>query len=334
MVRRSILCAAMMVSAAAAAAQPTAAPLAQPAAPATTATAIAELNATAAERRVIQLGAQRSALAKRYQDELAEIDSLKKQRPSWRRDRELRDNMSSSLETANQLTATTRELATAQQNFVIARRAYLAAVENELMSGPNARRRTALDRVRRVLGPQIGGPPRRIVLPDLEIDLLADPEELDQRAAELRATEDELARQATGLAAHAKDLEHLAQLRKQHDRAGDLFSRDDDQPHRTTMRKPNDSGPPPDDIGHSPVSPVSPVSPSSSSSFDFVPLVLGDVLDASTLSTFAAAERSGDPAQRAIAARKAHDAVAKRVDEVRKRRADIEARARLLRSAP
>ena len=334
MVRGLLLCVVMMASAAVAAAQPPVTLSGQLSAPATTATATAEVSATLAERRVVQLSAQRSALAKRYQDELAEIDSLKKQRPSWRRDRELRDNLSSSLETANQLTATTRELAKAQQNFVIARRAYLTAVENELMSGPNPRRRIALDRVRRVLGPQTGGAPRRIVLPDLEIDLLADPEELDQRAAELRATEDELAREATGLAAHAKDLEHLAQLRKQHDRAGDLFNRDDDQPHRATMRKPNDSGPPPEDPAHSPVSPGSPVSPTSSSSFDYVPLVLGDVLDASTLSTFAAAERSGDPAQRAVAARRAHDAVARRVDEVRKRRADIEARARLLRSAP
>jgi hypothetical protein len=64
-----------------------------------------------------------------------------------------------------------------------------------------------------------------------------------------------------------------------------------------------------------------------------VPIVLADVIDASTISTFAAAERSGDPAQRAVAARAAHDAVARRIDQVRRLRGDIELRAKKLRAA-
>jgi hypothetical protein len=289
------------------------------------------MSAAAAERRAAQLSSQREALAKRYQDELDALDRLKKQRASWRRDRDLQSSMSSSAETANQLTGTTRELEKAQQRLTVARRTYAAAIDAELAGTPSAARRTALERAKRRLGPQPGDMPRRIVLPDLNIDPLADPEELDQRAAELRASEDELGRQAAGLDAQARELEKLAQLRKQHDRAGDLFSRDDDQPHRNPARKAGDGGA--DDPGGWDASRLPTAGPGSLTSFEtYVPVVLADVIDATTMSSFAAAERSGDPAQRAEAARKAHDAVAKRVDQVRKKRAEIEARARLLRS--
>jgi hypothetical protein len=285
----------------------------------------------AAERQVLRLTSQRALLAKRYQDELDAIDRLKKQRASWRRDRDLRDSLSSSLETANQLTATTRELENAQLSLTAARRAYAGAIETELAGKPVATRRAALERAKRVLGPQLNDAPRRIVLPDLEIDPLADPEELDQRAAELRASEDELNRQAAGLDAQATELEHLAQLRKQHDRAGDLFTRDDDQPHRNPARKSGDgtaTDPAVWDASRLPTAGLG----SSPSPQSYVPVVLADVIDASTINMFAAAERSGDPAQRAEAARMAHDAVARRVDQLRKKRAELEARAKLLRA--
>lgn len=296
-----------------------------------TATDVAATTTQAAEQRVAQLAARRAALARRYQDELDAIDRLKKQRASWRRDRDLRDSMSSSLETANQLTATTRELETAQQHLTVARRTYAVAIDGELATHLTPSRRTALERARRSLGPQLGEAPRRIVLPDLDIDPLADPEELDQRAAELRASEEELAHQAAGLDAQARQLEHLAQLRKQHERAGDLFNRDDDQPHRSPARKPDgasdDAGSPGWDYTRLPT-----VGPGGSSTLEtYVPVVLADVIDASTMNTFAAAERSGDPAQRAEAARKAHDAVVRRIDQLRKKRGEIEARAKRLR---
>jgi len=294
----------------------------------------AELSAKVAERRVAQLALYRGQLAKRYQDQLNAIDRLKKQRASWRLDRELRESMSSSLETANQLTASTRELDAARQHLVNARRTYLIAIDGELGTGPVPARRQALERARRALVPQLRDVPHRIVLPDLDVDLLADPEELDQHAAELRATEGELAREVAGLEAQAVALDHLAQLRKQHDRAGDLFNRDDDQPHRNTVRKTDGNE---DTTGtggqwDNPHSPSTPPGVTPISAENYVPIVLADVIDASTISTFAAAERSGDPAQRAAAAHKAHDAVAKRIDQVRKKRAEIEARARQLRA--
>ena len=267
----------------------------------------AESTTKIAERRVAQLTVHRAVLAKRYKDELDQIDRLKNQRASWRRDRELRNSLSDSLETANQLSAATRELEKAKIELASARRSYLTAIDAELSAGTAPGRAQQLAQAKAQLAPQVKDAPRRIVIPDFNVDPLADPEELDQRAAEL---------------------DHLTLLRKQHDRAGDLFSRDDDEPHRSTAR-PSEGGTPPDDTpgGGKPGGTLPP-------NFEnFVPIVLSDVIDASTINSVAAAQRSGDPAQRAAAAHQAYDAVARRLDEVRNHRLEIEARSRRLRSS-
>jgi hypothetical protein len=295
----------------------------EPALPTTTTDALAAA-ARAAERIVERYGVRQRQLGKQYQDELEAIDRLKNQRPSWRRDRELRDSLSASLETANQLSTATRDLEHARIDLARKRRAYLDAIDAELSTGGAMVRAIQLKRARALLAPQVKDAPRHIVLPDLEVDPLADPEELDQRSAELRESEDELTHQLAALAAQAAELDRLAQLRKQHDRAGDLVTRDDDLPHRGAAHKVTDAT---DEVtqGNTPASP--PVAPDS-----YVPIVLSEVIDASTMSSLAAAQHSGDPAQRAEAARRAHDLVARRLDEVRKRRAEIEARAHALRS--
>src|SRR5690348_10154716 len=81
----------------------------------TAATNGAELVASGAEQQVAHLAARRAELKQRYEDEVAEIDRLKKQRASWRRDRDLRDSLSASLETSKQLDAATREVDVAQR---------------------------------------------------------------------------------------------------------------------------------------------------------------------------------------------------------------------------
>jgi len=63
-----------------------------------------------------------------------------------------------------------------------------------------------------------------------------------------------------------------------------------------------------------------------------VSIALADVIDATMVSSFAAAQRSDDLAQRAEAARRTHAAVARRLDELRRKRAEFEARAEQLRS--
>jgi len=303
--------------------------------PSTDLTAVTDNAATTAkdaEYRVARLAMNRAELAQRYQDELDAIDRLKKQRASWHHDRELRDSLSNSADTANQLGAVTHELEKASANLASARRAYLAAIEAERNAGPVPPRAKQLDRARGMLGQQVKDAPRRIVLPDLEVDPLADPEELDQRAAELRASEDELHRQLAGLAAQAADLDRLAALRKQHDRASELVNRDDDQPLRNTTHRASDGSEEGTSGGGNHVS-MTPGAPPVT--FDnYVTVVLADVVDASTIRSFAEAQLSGDPTQRAEAARKAHEAVAKRLEQVRKRRTEIEARSRQLRSKP
>lgn len=300
----------------------------QPSPPAAV-TATTETTVKTAEQRVARLAVKREALAKRYQDELEQIDRLKNQRASWRRDRELRDSLSESLETANQLSAATRELGQARTELESARRAYLAAIDAELGAGVPPARAQQLTRARAQLAPQIKGVPRRIVIPDFEVDPLADPEELEQRAAELRASEEDLGRQLAALKTQATELDHLALLRKQHERAGDLFNRDDDEPHHSTARSGTEPGTAPDD-GSGAGKPSA--SGGGAGNFEsFVPIVLADVINASTLLSLEAAQRSGDPGQRADAARRAGDEVARRIGEIHKRRLEIEARARQLR---
>jgi hypothetical protein len=293
-------------------------------------TTMTETTVKTAEQRVARLAVQHETLAKRYQGQLEQIDRLKNQRASWRRDRELRDSLSESLETANQLSSATRELGQARAELESARRAYLAAIDAELAAGAAPARAQLLVGARAQLIPQLRDVPRRIVIPDFEVDPLADPEELEQRAAELRASEEDLGGQLAGLKAQAAEFDHLALLRKQHERAGDVFSRDDDEPHHNTARPAAESGTGPEDGGGA-------GKPSASGGVtgnfeSFVPIVLADVINASTILSLEAAQRSGDPGQRADAAHRAGDEVARRISEVRKRRLEIEARARQLRA--
>src|ERR1041384_5691148 len=282
----------------------------------TAATNGAEMVANAAEQEVARRAARRAELKQRYEDEVAEIDRLKKQRASWRRDRDLRDSLSASLETSKRLDTATREVDVAQRTLVNARRAYLTAIDAELKAGaPQPSRSQLLERAKLLLASQLRDVPHRILIPDLRIDPLADPEELLQHANELRASELELGRQIDELATQAIDLERAAQLRKQHERQGDLVNRYDDQPHRNSSRG-DSSAEGPGVAGVSDPSSMPNVPPTAPSSFEtYVPTVLADVIDASTINNFTAAQLSGDPAQRAQAARKAHDAVAQRSEE-------------------
>jgi hypothetical protein len=60
-------------------------------------------------------------------------------------------------------------------------------------------------------------------------------------------------------------------------------------------------------------------------------VALGEVIDRTTIDGLVRASRSGDPKQRAEAAKQARDAVARRLEQLQKKRREIEARARQLR---
>ena len=311
-------------------------------------TAKAQADARVLDQRIAALGGQRATLAKKYEDELKAVDRLKKQRASWRRDRELRDRLADANETAGQLAATSAELTRAQTALAAARRTLLAKIDAELSAGATGPRAHDLATWRAQLVPHAAPRPiHRIVIPDTAIDPLADPEELDQAAAALRDSEAELSRQVKGLEKQAQDLEDVAKLRKAHERADLLAHRDDDSPHRTqtpsTSRTAGadalgDSGSAPEAGSPDPTGggggggggggATTGGGPSASSFESDATLILADVIDPSTIEQLTKAQRSGDPAQRALAAKHARDAVAARLDQLRKKRLQIEAEAK------
>lgn len=254
------------------------------------------------QRHVVQLVAQRVEINQRYRTELDTIDRLKRQRPSLWRDRELRDSLSSSLDTANQLSAVDRETKQVNLKLLSVRRAYLDAIDAELAGGPEPARVQQLLIERAPLARQFAVPARRFLMPDLEIDPLADPEEIDQRVIELRASEAELDR-LLGLIDH--ELERV--VRK--DRAGDEVGEDVQR----------EVAPP----GHT---------ASLGALLDgFAPTVLASGFAARTAAP-AVAHDSEPASGTAEAVRRARNAVAERLEQVRRTRVDLEARSRMLRT--
>jgi hypothetical protein len=326
----------------------------QPALVATT-----QASATSAARKVSQLMGQRTQLTARYQQQLSAIDRLKKQKASWRRDRELNSAQADANDTAKRLTMLDRQLAAARTTLLSARRSAVSAIDAELATQPSAARAAQLAKLRARLAPA-APPPKRIVIPDAEIDPLADPQELEQQAAALAAVERQLEAQRKGLDAQHSELQLVAELRQAHDRAGELSLREDDQPQRgaprgtgrTSAEAAPTAGGASNDSAGSPGSGTgsggggSTQDPSGDTlggesfggdkgtggSFESsVAVTLGEVIDRSTLDGLVRASRSGDPKKRAEAARLARDAVGKRLEQLRKKRAMIEARARVLR---
>ena len=317
--------------------------------------------ATAAEQQVQRLGQERAELNARYQDELTDIDRLKKERASWRRDRELRDDLASSNDTASQLATLDKQRAAAQDAATAARKAAVAAIDAELAGGASGDRAARLRALRARIAPPTRAP-AAIHLPSTDVDPVADAGELDQQAAQIRATEQELENQAIGLDREAQELEETAAVRKHNQRANRLAMSDDDQPLHgaqhsatTTTGGGNDTlspgtqaggaggggagsgsgagAPPPHEGGMGAGGDTfagGDRGPTSGFESD-VTIVLGDVIDHATIEDLARASRSGDPAQRAEAARRARDAVRAKLDQLRKQRALIEARAKALR---
>jgi len=308
----------------------------------------------AAEQKVAQLTTQRAQLQARYQDELTAVDKLKKQKASWRRDRELNTAQADAKDTADKLASLDKQLAAAQLAVTTARTAAVKAIDAEAPTAAGPRAAT-LAKLRAQLAPTKVY--KKIVIPDGTLDPLADPDELEHQAAALAASEDALARQVKVLESQATELDHVAEIRKQHERAGDLAMREDDQPHRNAQS--SSSKGTQDTLGA-----AAPTAGGaggagggaggtgggasngheggtaggdtftgadrgagyeSEASF-----VLGEVIDRSTIEGMMRASRSGDPAQRALAAKQAADAVAARLAQLKKQRAAIEARAKAL----
>ena len=337
---------------------------AQPAQPeqAATATAVPPAISAATEQaqgqvasataRVSQLAAQRTKLKQHYDDQLAANERLKHERQSWRRDRELRASLADSQDTAKALEAVSTQLATATSALDQARRGYARAIDAELAAGATGARGGQLARARADLDAKLGAKPKKIVMPDdVSIDSL-DPEDLEQQAQIIADTEKQLANQVAGLDQQATELARVAELRKSHDRANDMMIREDDQPHRDVQHSTSTAGgitaAAPTSNGAAQGSPspggtggtgtgfgggaASGSESDRNSNFETeATFVLGEVIDPTTLDSLARASRSGDPAKRAAAARAARDAVAARLEQLKKKRTQIEQREKQLR---
>ena len=287
--------------------------------------------------------AQRAALAPQYEAQLRTIDQLKRQRASWRRDRQLQDQLAASLETATQLAQLGTSVAALDHQLAVDRASAAAAIDAELAASPTAARRAVLAQAQATLQatPTAG---KRILIPDGTLDPLADPEELDQQAQSLHAAENALVAQVALLDTQTTNLQRAAQLRREHERAGDLAMRDDDEPRHgaaeshasstpTAQLNPTSGQTFPGTPGGSTTTGSDSVSGPPNGSFNSaaVASALSEVIDVGTASALLDAGRSNDPASKAAAAAKARAAVAARLQVMRAQRAAIEARAQSLR---
>lgn len=301
-----------------------------PATPAASTTSNAQQTVASVERRVAQLTAQRATLNQSYAAETQAIADLARERASWRRDRDLAAKKAEANETARQLEAISRDLATVLRQLATARGALAAAIDAELAAGATGSRAQQLAKWKGQLAPQRAV--HRIVIPETKLDMLADPEELDEQAAALRETEQELQRQFNGLDSQVKDLDTVAKLRNASDRMGDLDRRDSDSTRHPQSPSASGKAGASGDAATAPLNTGSAV-PEAARDSSFAadaPTVLVDVVDASTLESLKKG-MSGTAEQRAEAIRKVRDAVAARALQLAKRRAEIETRSKTLR---
>jgi hypothetical protein len=316
---------------------------------------MAQSQVTSATQKLATLQSQRAQLATKLAQQVAAVDALKKQKASWRRDRALNTAQAAAADTATKLTALDKQLNAAQQTLAKARRTEVASIDAELKAGASPARMIQLTRLRAQLAPAPIAP-KKIVIPDAEIDPLADPDELERQAAAIASAEKLLESQRKTLDQQHADLVQVAELRGAHERTNELATRDDDQPHRGAQRgsrgdqeaaaptagASNDSAGGASNGGGSTTGgggtsttggeTFGTDTKGTTSSFESTAAVaLGEVIDRSTIDGMLRAQRSGDPKQRAAAAAQARDAVAKRLELLKKKRSMIEARAKQLR---
>jgi hypothetical protein len=307
--------------------------------------------------------AAESRLKAQYAGQTSGIDQLKQRPRSWKNDRELNSAQADANETLQKLDAVQGDERATQAKLKSAQKELVGAIDAELAAGTSDARKQKLATLRAALVPQVASTPKKIVIPNSDIDDAADPEELEQKAAALKQAEAELAKQEDALGNQAKELDAVAKARREHDRAQEVVARDDDQPHRQTSshggaadhegtgaanggnQTPTAGGgagagsggggggggaggasAPPASLSNNPSTNAGDRGYESDAT-----AVLDGVVDKSTLDNLRRAQSSNDPAQRAVAAKAAHDAVAAKREQLRKKREAIEARARQLR---
>ncbi|MCW5805412.1 MAG: hypothetical protein KIT31_23785 [Deltaproteobacteria bacterium] len=284
-----------------------------------TVTARAQQTVVDAERRVAAQTTAHGTAVQRYDEHNDAVQRLKREKASWRRERELRDALAEAKSAGDRADVAARELARAQAELLSARRALARAIDDELASNTAAPQRTKdLTKVRAQLAPIVGQRAQRILIP--EVDLSADPEELRDQAAALRKTEAQLQAQLDGLDAQVKKLEDKSDLEMHHNRAKELSSRDDNTPGQK-----GSSG------GRESVSATPGPGGAGGAGFDMAAMfaaatagALGEVVDSSTLETFQRHWKGNDSKRQLESAKKVRAQVEAQRAKVRADRVKIE----------
>jgi hypothetical protein len=284
-----------------------------------------------------RLKAQMAELRRVYNSQLAEVDKLKKARASWRRDSKLRAQKARSQKTAMALQKLDRKLR-AQRTLVRSERKRLAAaIRRELAASPSPARQKQLARTLKKVRQGLRRAPKKIAMPDLELDEFADPEELMEQVALIERAEAELARQQKQLERRANRYAHMEELRAKRNRADALGAFDDDRVRRSTGRigGPKDARTEADspsaggaglsdsDSSQDPGSPAPPESFEDDGGFDAVSVVLADVVDEDTQNALRKAQRSSSLRTKARATAKARKQVQSQLEVLRSSRARI-----------
>ena len=314
------------------------------------------------ERRVLE-NTQRGLYAT-YQRKVAEVERWKKSR-AWNAKTRREEAQADAQQVAKRLEAGQARIKNAEQRLAGERRALVQAIDRELAGQPNEARKGRLARLRDSEQQKIPVPVKKLRVPDERIDPLDDPEDLDEKAARLKKSEDELTAELLRVERRAAHLKSQAQMARSNSRSKDIFvdAQKGRRPGRTQAESAGDrsggagaandgdgaptaggSSPPPTGPAESdgftgspatggaatPEDPNPTVSPSGSA-VDVV-TQYSEVVDRSTIDALRSAERSSDPAVRAQAAEKLAAALRARTERVKQQRQAIERRAKQLRS--
>ncbi len=286
-----------------------------------------------ATKQIAALGKQKDKLRRTYNVQLAKVDALKRARASWRRDRELREQKARTQKTALALRALDGKLRAQTESAVKHRKKMVVIVRRELALSPSVARTGFLLRLLSRSEQGRRKTPKKILLPDLEFDEFADPEELLEQISLIERAEQKLAAEEASLGRRATHYAHMDVLRSKRQRADELNAFDDDHVRRKAGRlsgasRQNGAGGSDADLAESPGG--APSDDSDPGSFEASSVVLSDVVDAQTHDALRRAHRSNSPRTKAVAARRAHAQVQERIRRLRASKSRIRSHLRRL----
>lgn len=300
---------------------------------------------TLSQKQQKRIEAQMGQLRNVYNEQLAEVDRLKRSRASWRRDRQLREQKARSQKTAVALQDLERSLRNQRTIVSRDRKGLARAIDQELSAGAPSARQSSLRTMLRGLRANLRKAPKKISMPDLELDEFADPEELLEQIALIERAESKLIAEESSLQRRADHYDHMDILRSKRLRADDIGVFDDEGVRRLTGRvgsgsdgrttgvESNDDAdhsgqPAPADPGGSTdldASKESGTAPGSlGGDFATSSIVLADVVDASTQDALRRAQRSNSPRIKAEVAKQAKKQVRDRLSRLRAGKARIQ----------